>query len=139
MSLNLFQILAVIVLGCLCVLTIVAAVCQWATRREAGVWVLIWLLAGVAVVWPGLTGRLARSLGIGRGADLVLYCTVVVMMIGFMMVYVRLRRVRRDLTLLVRQLAIENAHVNASPEGSKPRPQPRNQSAGPSEACPSPS
>jgi hypothetical protein len=33
------------------------------------------------------------------------------MMTGFLMVYVRLRRIRREMTLLVRQLAIRDAVI----------------------------
>ena len=66
-------------------------------------------VAGVAIAWPELTTWAARSLGIRRGADLVLYCAVVVMMVGFLMVYSRLRQVRRDLTLVVRHLALLEA------------------------------
>ena len=72
--------------------------------------------AALAVVWPDATTRIARFVGLGRGVNLLLYCTVVVMMAGFFMVYIRLRRVRQELTLLVRHLAILQAQ-----EG-RPRP-----------------
>ena len=111
---NLFQTLALIAIAALFVLTLVAAVRGWATRRDALLWALLWLVAGVAIMWPGVTKVIANALGIGRGADLVLYCAVVVMMIGFLMVYVRLRRIRREMTLLVRELAIRDA-VSTSP------------------------
>jgi len=112
--LNLFQTLALIAIAALFVLTLVAAVRGWATRRDALLWALLWLVAGVAIMWPGVTKVIANALGIGRGADLVLYCAVVVMMVGFLMVYVRLRRIRREMTLLVRELAIRDA-VSTSP------------------------
>ena len=111
---NLFQILAMIVVGALFILSLVAMLRGWAARRECLAWVVVWFSAGVAIAWPGVTGVVAKALGIGRGADLVLYSAVVIMMIGFLMVYVRLRRIRRELTLLVRELAIRNA-VIASP------------------------
>lgn len=111
---NLFQTLALIAIAALFVLTLVAAVRGWATRRDALLWALLWLVAGVTIMWPGVTKVIANALGIGRGADLVLYCAVVVMMLGFLMVYVRLRRIRREMTLLVRELAIRDA-VSTSP------------------------
>ena len=112
---NLFQTLALIAIAALFVLTLVAAVRGWATRRDALLWALLWLVAGVAIMWPGVTKVIANVLGIGRGADLVLYCAVVVMMIGFLMVYVRLRRIRREMTLLVRELAIRDAVSTSAP------------------------
>ncbi len=112
---NLFQTLALIAIAALFVLTLIAAVRGWATRRDALLWALLWLVAGVTIMWPGVTKVIANALGIGRGADLVLYCAVVVMMIGFLMVYVRLRRIRREMTLLVRELAIRDAISERKP------------------------
>jgi hypothetical protein len=51
----------------------------------------------------------AHLLGIGRGADLVSYCGIVAMLVGFWMVYIRLLRLRREVTLTVRRLAILEA------------------------------
>ena len=53
-------------------------------------------------------------MGIGRGADLVLYCAVVVMMIGFLMTYSRLRHIQRELTLVVRHIAKREATVGTA-------------------------
>lgn len=110
---NLFQILALVVVVCLLALTFVAAVRGWSTRRETILLSALWLAAGVAIVWPGVTKAVANLLGIGRGADLVFYCAVVVMMVGFVMIYARLRRIRRELTLLVRHLAIRDATIKS--------------------------
>ncbi len=112
---SLFQVLALSIVGCLFVASIVAMWRGWGTLRESLTWALVWLAAAVAIIWPGVTKMIANILGIGRGADLVLYCAVVVMMVGFLMVYVRLRRIRRELTLLVRHLAIRDAVINTSP------------------------
>lgn len=112
---NAFQILALLVVGGLFLLSLTALLKGWATRREAVVWMLIWMAAAIAIIWPGVTKIIANALGIGRGADLLLYCTVVAMMVGFLMIYARMRRLRRELTLLVRHLAIRDAATNLSP------------------------
>lgn len=106
---RLFQFIALAVVGGLFALSLVALFRGWASRREGLAWAFVWLCTGVAIAYPELTVRIARRLGIGRGADLVLYCAVIVMLIGFFMVYARLRRLRRDLTLLSRHLAIRDA------------------------------
>lgn len=106
---NLFQYLALFVVVGLLVLTISAMVRGWATRKEGIIWSTVWLLAAISIVRPGLTGAVAKILGIGRGADLVLYCAVVFMLVGFLMVYIRLRHLRRELTLVVRHMAISEA------------------------------
>lgn len=111
---NLFQILALAVVGVLIVVSLTAVFRSSVSRRDAVLWTLVWLVAGVAIVRPGLTKVLAKALGIGRGADLLLYCAVVVMMIGFLMTYSRLRRTQRELTLVVRHIAMREVVVNSS-------------------------
>lgn len=104
---NGFQILVLIVVSLAMIASIGASLRGWVTRRESLIWSLVCLAAAVAMVWPDLTRRLANAVGIGRGADLVFYCAVVLMLIGFWMTYIRLQGLRRQLTLLVRQLAIQ--------------------------------
>lgn len=113
---SLFQVFSLSIVGCLFVASVIAMWRGWGTLRESLTWALVWLAAAVAIIWPGVTKMIANVLGIGRGADLVFYCAVVVMMIGFLMVYVRLRRIRRELTLLVRHLAIRDAVITPSPQ-----------------------
>ncbi len=117
---NPFQIVALVLMAVLLAVTITAMVKGSATRREGFAWSLLWVATAIAIAWPGITGKFAKTLGIGRGADLVLYCAVVVMLVGFLMVYSRLRRLRRELTLLVRHLAIRDA-IDAAPT-DKPEP-----------------
>ena len=112
---NLFQILAVAVVTGLFCLSLAAMLRGWATRREGLAWAVVWLATGLAILLPDLTIVVAKALGIGRGADLVLYCTVIVMLVGFFMVYARLRRLRRDVTLLTRHLAIREAAPTSPP------------------------
>jgi len=106
---NWFQIIALLVVAVLIAVTLSSTLKGRATRREGFLWVLVWIAAGVTIVWPNITQKLAHLLGIKRGADLVFYCAVVVMLIGFLIVYIRMRRLQREITLLVRHLAIGSA------------------------------
>ena len=104
-----FQIVVLILLALLFVGNVTVVIRGQVSRRAGLPWAAVWLVAAGAVIWPGSTRLIARVLGIGRGADLVLYCFVLVALIGFYMTYVRLRRLNADLTQLVRHLAIQNA------------------------------
>lgn len=106
---NLFQGIAIAVFAVILVVTLVGAVRGSISRRHGLMWSAVWVAGGLSVSRPDLTARVARLLGIGRGADLVMYAAVVVSMIGFLAVYVRLRRLRREMTLVVRHLAIRDA------------------------------
>lgn len=117
---NGLQVLILAVLGILFVASLTALLRGWSSRKEGFVWCALCVLAAAATLWPQLTVKAAHALGIGRGADLVFYCAVVVMMIGFWMTYIRLRHLRRDMTRLVRHLAILEAQ--SSPEQGAARP-----------------
>jgi hypothetical protein len=108
---NPFQIIALSVLAVLFVLSVVAAVKKWTSLGGGFAWAAIWLLAGVVIFDPNLTFQLSRPLGIERGADLVVYCALLGMTVGFFMVYARLRRLRQDVTTLARHFAIRDAQV----------------------------
>lgn len=96
--------------------TLVGAARQTISRRIALLWCLVWGAMIVAVLDPSRLTRLARFVGIGRGADLLLYIAVVVMLVGFVMIYARLHRLRRDVTLLVRELAVRGAREGEAGE-----------------------
>jgi hypothetical protein len=122
---NGFQILALTLLVLLVLVTIEAAARGGIRKRIATLWLVVWTIAGVAIAWPRSTGLIASALGIGRGADLILYSTVVVTMVGFFYVYTRFRRLDRQLTLLVRRLATTNAQPPLTGTGEQaPAPRP---------------
>ncbi len=56
-------------------------------HKHRGVLILgavIWLVAAILIVSPNLTMRISRIVGIGRGADLILYLVVLMFFIvGF--------------------------------------------------------
>ena len=106
-NLTVFQYVLLVTVSVLFLTSVWALVRGWTGRKEGLVWAAVWLAAGVAILWPAVTSWIARAIGIGRGADLVLYCAVFVMLAGFWTIYIRLRRVRRDITLLVRHLALQ--------------------------------
>jgi hypothetical protein len=72
-------------------------------------WCLLWL-AVLLVFWqPDLTSYLANFLGIGRGADLIIYVAILVLVYLVFRVFVRLQKLEKDLTKLIRDEAIKNA------------------------------
>lgn len=109
LSLNVFQWVFVAGIVVLFAVLLVATARQKLRRREALLWGVVLLAAATAVIWPPVTSYAAQLFGIGRGADLLLYLAVIGMFVGFWMVYMRLRQLRREMTLLVRHHAIEQA------------------------------
>jgi len=65
--------------------------------------------AGLSVLFPEAWTRTAEAVGVGRGADLLLYGLIVVVL-GFMATsYLRFRDLQRQVTELSRRLALDEA------------------------------
>lgn len=70
-------------------------------------WIFFWSIALVAVWWPNSTMILASFLGIGRGADLVLYISLAVIFYLLFKLNVKIEGLGRGLTKVVRGKALE--------------------------------
>jgi hypothetical protein len=119
---NLFQGLTLALLVGLTLFTLSAGM-RGARKRVVAFWLTVWCVGAASIVWPHATAVVAHRLGIGRGADLLLYVSVLVMFVAFFYVYTRFRRMDRQITLLVRRLAIQNA-APAAPVSAASRPAP---------------
>ncbi len=104
-----FQLLTLPLLVAAIIFTGVAVARHRLTPGAGGAWILLWLAAAVSILDPTLLVIVARFLGIGRGADLVLYLSILAMFIGFFLTYLRYRRLNDQLTEIVRHLAIRDA------------------------------
>ena len=115
-----FQIVLLVVLGGM-VAFIVQAVVRGRLGRPAGaIWLIVLGVGIIASIDPNSTTALARRLGISRGTDLILYVLVLAVLQGFLIFYLRLRRVRREFTILVRRLAILEAPSNRPSDAPAP-------------------
>lgn len=72
--------------------------------------ILAVIAAGALFVWmPEATTEIAESLGVGRGADLLLYVWVVITFAVILVLYLEMTRLSRRLTQLARALALLQA------------------------------
>jgi small membrane protein len=93
------------------------------TMRFGLAWLALWIAAAVSIADPDLLVRIAHFLGIGRGADLVLYLSILFTFLAFFITYLRFRRIDEQLTKIVRHLAIRDAEpsrVAAAVGGTTP-------------------
>ncbi|MDO8618206.1 MAG: DUF2304 domain-containing protein [Candidatus Uhrbacteria bacterium] len=74
---------------------------------EAWLWSLVWMGAGVIIWRPEVTNVVANFVGIGRGADLIVYAAVIVLLILVFHLHVAHDRLERQLTELVRRDALK--------------------------------
>ncbi|BEP12677.1 hypothetical protein acdb102_09880 [Acidothermaceae bacterium B102] len=67
------------------------------------------VFAVVAVADPGLTTDVANAVGVGRGADLLLYLLVIVFLFFALHVYVLFKKQERVIVRLARAMALQEA------------------------------
>lgn len=75
----------------------------------AGFWTIVFAVALVGVVSPDYISKAAIMVGIGRGVDLVLYLSVVILFYLVFRIYVMLEDLRHEITKLIRKIALEKA------------------------------
>lgn len=77
--------------------------------KTAVFWSVIWLAALIGVLLPKTTTRIAEVFGVGRGVDIIVYISIALLFYLVFRVYVMIEDLRRDITSLVRQIALQNA------------------------------
>lgn len=75
--------------------------------RGALFWILFWLSVAGAVMWPNSVQMIARSFGIGRGSDFVLYISVITLFFLVFRLHIKIENMNRDVTRVVREKALK--------------------------------
>ena len=97
------------------VLFVYAFLARKSTRAVASIMIAA-VFAGLVVVWaPQLATDLANLMGIGRGADLITYIWILASMLVALNLHLKCRELNRDITVLARIAALQNARVQ--PDG----------------------
>lgn len=77
------------------------------TRRWLLFWILFWVVAGTVAALPQTADTLARIVGVGRGADVVIYLSLIVIFYLIFRLYVKIEQVESEITKLVRKLSLD--------------------------------
>lgn len=75
---------------------------------NASLWSVFWIGAAIFVFQPNLTARFAKILGVGRGVDAVLYLAVAGLFFMLFRILVRLEKMEKNITNLVRSEALRS-------------------------------
>lgn len=71
-------------------------------------WILFWLVAGVVVILPDTSSYFAKFVGIGRGADLVIYVSLATLFFLVFKLMVRIEHLNKDITKLTREETLKD-------------------------------
>lgn len=71
-------------------------------------WIIFWVLGIIVVVLPESINRLADLLGVGRGADVILYLAIILLFFLVFKLFTRLVKIEKSIVKIVRALALDN-------------------------------
>ncbi|MEK9131177.1 MAG: DUF2304 domain-containing protein [Patescibacteria group bacterium] len=74
-----------------------------------GFWMIFWVLVIVVSYTPQTTDLIAQVVGVGRGVDLIVYISLPIIFYSIFRLVVRQDQQNKELTDLVRKIAIDNA------------------------------
>ena len=111
MNFNLGQILFVAIL----VFLVVYIFLLRTAHSDRVVYLACALVSILLVLAPDLSSDIAHTLGIGRGVDLIIYVFILAGLFYSVTITSELKRLQRQMTTLVRQLALDNPRQGTVP------------------------
>ena len=106
---NYFQYIGLAFFGFMIAMNALRMIRRRSIHRSSLAWLCLWSTGVAAMLAPNEMTRIARSLGVSRGADLLLYVSVLSGLLIALLIYTRMRETDRQITLIVRQLALNSA------------------------------
>jgi hypothetical protein len=86
-------------------------------------WIVAWVGAAVIISHPDTSTFVADVVGIGRGADLIIYVSFLIAFYLIFRIHLMLNRVEQEITQIVSTMALEQLREPINP-GSERRAQP---------------
>ncbi|MGZ3924121.1 MAG: DUF2304 family protein [Flavisolibacter sp.] len=67
------------------------------------------ICAIIFIIWPDVTNTIAKRVGVGRGADMIFYLSILIFWFITLKLYARIRRLEQLFTQIVREDALKKA------------------------------
>lgn len=80
------------------------------TRNELFFWIIFWILVLAVGTFPSIINYIANIVGIGRGVDVAIYLSILIIFYLLFKVFVRLDRIDKDLTKIVRKISLSDSN-----------------------------
>ena len=78
-------------------------------RREYMIWLIFWLGVGIVIARPETANFVANLVGVGRGADVMVYLSIITLFYLVFRILVRQEKMEKEITKLTREIATRNA------------------------------
>ncbi|MBA2849936.1 hypothetical protein HNP86_000067 [Methanococcus maripaludis] len=76
----------------------------------AVIWILGWIFVMLMVSFPNFLGKIANSLGVGRGIDVLVYFGIIILFFLVYKSYLRSEHLEREITTIVSEIAINERY-----------------------------
>lgn len=80
--------------------------------KETIAWLVVWIGTGIIFWFPQYTDRIAKVLGINRGADLITYISIIILAYLVFRIFIHLDKIEKSITKLTREDALNNKEKN---------------------------
>lgn len=70
-------------------------------------WLSVWTSALLVLIFPNLTTKIARTVGISRGIDVVVYLSIALLFYLVFRIYVSLENMRKEISEIVRIISLK--------------------------------
>jgi len=77
--------------------------------QEFVIWTIFWFLVGFVIIIPESTAYVASLVGVGRGVDLVIYVSILLLFYAGFRILVRLDKIEKNITQIVRREALNQS------------------------------
>ncbi|MFO8015514.1 MAG: DUF2304 family protein [Candidatus Woesearchaeota archaeon] len=88
---------------------------QW----EFAFWSLLWIAVLVVLFIPAITEPIAGILSIGRGVDVVVYLSIVLLFYLVFRIYVKIEGIEKEITSIVRESSLSEGGKESSTSDDK--------------------
>lgn len=88
--------------------------------QELILWTVFWFSVAFLVLFPDTTSYAANLVGVGRGVDLVIYISILILFYLMFRALSKLDKVEKDVTRIVRRVALEDGQ-NTKDEYEPPK------------------
>jgi len=87
--------------------------------RDFIFWLAFWVVVGIIVILPEVTSFLAELVGVGRGADLVVYFSIVLIFYIIFQITVKIEKIERNIAKIVRAVALDQENKETKDSASE--------------------
>lgn len=75
-------------------------------------WLIIWISVGIVFWKPSISTMIANNFGIGRGADLLIYISIITIFYMLFKIFSHINKIETQITKIAREIAFITASDN---------------------------